>query len=81
MSDKDTGGPAFACAAVGRDTANKNDMLVVQTGMTLRDYFAAHAPEVPSWYQSGRIGTNWEEDRYFEWRRYYADMMLAERAK
>ena len=36
MSEKDTGGPAFPNAAFG---GTRNE----QQGMTLRDYFAAHA--------------------------------------
>lgn len=41
MMDKDSGGPAFACAAPG----------FIQGGMRLRDYLIAHAPPVPDCYQ------------------------------
>jgi hypothetical protein len=51
---------------------------VVQEGMTLRDYFAAHAPPVPDWYIKMR---NSDMEDLIKWRWYYADAMLAEREK
>ena len=47
-------------------------------GATIRDYFAAHAPEVPDWFQ---VNTNdgyapTESDRLFYWRWHYADQMM-----
>lgn len=45
MSDIETGGPAFPTAADNGHSAN-------QDGMTLRDYFIAHAPAEPQpWFQ------------------------------
>ncbi len=44
-------------------------------GMTLRDYFAAHAPpEIPIWFPPGNT-----MERFFRWRWHYADQMLAAR--
>lgn len=49
-------------------------------GMTLRDYFAAHAPDAPPDFA-------WNDDeslsfqRMSRWSYVYADAMLAERAK
>ena len=40
---KNEGGPAFPVAAYTLDTSGK-PMLMVKDGMTLRDYFIAHAP-------------------------------------
>jgi hypothetical protein len=47
-------------------------------GMSLRDYFAAHAPEVPDDF----AWSNGETDliqRMIRWRYYYADAMLESR--
>jgi hypothetical protein len=49
-------------------------------GMTLRDYFAAHAPEMPSWFSANRQDIDIAE-RWFIWPWHYADQMLAEREK
>lgn len=43
-------------------------------GLTKREHFAAIAPEIPSWYNPGEINT---VKRYFGWRCYYADSLLA----
>ena len=40
---KNDGGPAFPVAAYTLDTSGK-PMLMVKDGMTIRDYFIAHAP-------------------------------------
>lgn len=45
MNDKNTGGPAFPEA--GLSGLPNGEFIHGQSGMTLRDYFAAHAPEVP----------------------------------
>lgn len=86
MREKNTGGPAFPAFdrpnAVGRD------------GMTLRDYFAAHAPDVPitferkafkkavqTAYDTNEVLTVMETDaeRLVRWRFHYADDMLKAR--
>lgn len=65
MSTAPNGGPAFPWSGLGDD------------GMSLRDYFAAHAPEPP---QAWRGGDRAVSD-CIAWRYYYADAMLRERAK
>jgi hypothetical protein len=45
-------------------------------GMSLRDYFAAHAPEVPQWWFDQR-----PQDGMAAFAYWYADEMLKERAK
>lgn len=62
---KDTGGPAFP----------QQDDATGSAGMTLRDYFAAHAPEPPAEWRGG-------DRRLLDvivWRYWYADAMLKER--
>jgi len=55
-----------------------------QTGITLRDYLAARAPEdVPGWFPV-KLNANGQtnetmEMRYFRWRYAYADAMLKAR--
>lgn len=45
-------------------------------GMSLRDFFAAHAPsEIPAWFRTEEN----KQPRYFQWRWWYADQMLAAR--
>ena len=58
------------------------------SGMTLRDYFMAHCPDVPSWYRNKinphRHDYDSEVDYvrvFFSWRTYYADAMILERNK
>lgn len=93
MSTPNDGGPAFP-------------VMYETPGMSLRDYFAAHAPEMTWWFiESQRktwytrevvpapelgLGyvkhekvkhTETDEELWFRWRLYYADAMLAERAK
>lgn len=75
MSSKDTGGQAFPCFERGSAGAGPLDL--TDPGMTLRDYFAAHAPEPPDrWHGGDR-----EVDDIIEWRWYYADRMMKARSK
>jgi len=70
---RDDGGPAFP---VVFEHANAGAELF---GMSLRDYFAAHAPlPPPYWMPDGICDTS--EDRHVAWRWHYADMMLKARA-
>lgn len=84
------GGPAFP-ESYG-DIRNQCDSGGVSGGMTLRDYFAAHAPEPPH----GWIGSEADDNKRIstmlsrpdnkiyamvEWRWFYAAAMLAERRK
>ena len=68
-----------------------------QDGMTLRDYFAIRAPEIPSWYEYpepfpvvddsdtlesyNKKITEYNKNLYISWRYYYADLMLEGRKK
>lgn len=97
--EKETGGSAFPGA--GPEYPQPK-------GMTLRDYFAAHAPDVPDWfkhaaptpiplvsdaavvgdaahYKAKAERNNWIDEqkaaKFFAWRGFYADCMVAERAK
>lgn len=65
MSAQDNGGPAFPCLWESRGIE----------GMSLRDYFAAHAPEPPEVWRGGDRGLR----DIIEWRWYYADAMLKAR--
>lgn len=48
MTTKDTGGPAFPTP---EDWTPQGNLIPGSSGMTLRDYFAMHAPnEVPHWF-------------------------------
>lgn len=69
MTQKATGGPAFPTK-----NATTGDVL----GLSIRDYFAARAPEVPrdfGWAQGER--DSWQ--RRARWAYAYADAMLAAR--
>jgi len=46
-------------------------------GMTLRDYFAAHAPPCPNWF--GEQNGNGESGRIATWNYHFADAMLKAR--
>lgn len=51
---------------------------------TLRDYFAAHAPEAPDWYMNEMLSAPRicsECEAYYKWRWEYADQMLKERTR
>jgi hypothetical protein len=68
---RDDSGPAFPFAAL--------------SGMTLRDYFAAHAPQPPDWwmkcYAADAQDLATVASVLAQWRHEYADAMLKERAK
>lgn len=56
-------------------------------GMTLRDYFAAKAPEAPQWYRTDKLQDGIKNknrqllcERLIEWRWYYAGLMLEARS-
>jgi hypothetical protein len=99
------GGPAFPVPSVSWQQNGQTCTAFGTEGMTLRDYFAAHAPQMPSWFEMRRqtwytrevvpasqLGPGYvkhenvehletDEELWFRWRLYYADAMLAERAK
>lgn len=81
MATDKTGGPAFP-------GTEANDLNSGCPGMTLRDYFAAHAPIDLGWANEifyRRMGRNpgWQEtlEQLAELRGAYADKMLKERAQ
>jgi hypothetical protein len=78
----DDGGPAFATTTrvingVHNNSTGRLDGQIVATtgGMSLRDYFAAHAPEPPERWHGGDRGVQ----DIIDWRWYYADAMLKAR--
>jgi hypothetical protein len=105
--DKETGGAAYPSRQVLGKNPIGADVIKDHAGMTLRDYFAAHAPAVPDWFkheptspmphivagnetmrehvESKMIYNAWVNEqkafKFFAWRTFYADAMLAERAK
>ena len=48
--------------------------VVGESGMSLLEYFAAHAPPVPDWYEPDKGQVN----RFFRWRWYYASTMTTQ---
>ena len=66
MNEIKTGGPAFP---------HENHHGHKIAGMTLRDYFAAHAPEPPAAWRGGDKKMN----DIIVWRWWYADEMLKAR--
>ena len=64
-------------------TGEIEELIMLEKGMTLRDYFAAHAPEVPKWfYEAMCDGKEIADQRCIAmWRYSYADAMLKERDK
>jgi hypothetical protein len=46
----------------------------------LRDYFAAHAPEVPEWFMPGVKGATAMMERLAQWRWRYAAHMMQTRS-
>ncbi len=67
---KNTGGPAFPTEVWDNEGVPHHT-----EGMTLRDYFAAHAPEPhKNWYGGERGFAD-----IIEWRWHYADAMLEAR--
>jgi len=71
MSDINDGGPAFP-----HWDPQDGPQGAVHNGMSLRDYFAAHAPApFPDW-NGGERNTR----SIVKWRYYYADAMLKQRS-
>ena len=72
MRNTNTGGQAFPCLERGG-----NGLELIDGGMTLRDHFAAKAPEPPASWRGG--------DRslpdLIAWRWWYADAMLKARGR
>lgn len=93
-ADKPDNPSAFPCQALGTDGL---PCCEADAGMSLRDYFAAHAPiQIPCGFPSGPTieatpqgsqadTTPWiswtDAERLVKWRWHYADVMLKERGK
>ena len=80
---KETGGPAFPCVRVPNGECDCHPMF---TGMTLLDWFAAHAPPMPQqWFED----SSWKKtdplwhwgEAGAAWAYFYAGAMMAERSK
>ena len=84
----DDGGPAFPIERTGLDQGGR---IVQQSpGMSMRDYFMAHAPGLPARIheqfmtatkRSGETDLQVYARVIAEWRGWYADAMLVERSK
>ena len=85
MIHQENGGPAFPCGEERWcDPMDASKGTYSPDGMTLRDYFAAHAPAAPEWWLNDYIkGRQLDEDAsvYAQWAWSYADAMLKEREK
>ena len=62
----------------------KQKIKFTHQGLTARDVFAKDAPDAPEWFEKEKIDSNMylfsvNEKIFFEWRWYYADMMLKTR--
>ena len=66
------GGPAFP--RVGQAAEG---FFADFAGMSLLDYFAAHAPDPPFWWKHDAA----HEVEFYRWRWHYAEAMLKERDK
>lgn len=82
------GGPAFPVAEFDGQTflvKTRDELKRLLSGMTLRDYFAAHAPEPPQWwidgYKSALNDLNKYGQHIAQWNFVYADEMVKEREK
>jgi hypothetical protein len=73
--DKNDGGAAFPTNTSNIDNAGA---CFAHDGMSLRDWFATHAPAVPGdfGWQSGETD---EAQRLVRWNWHYADLMLSAR--
>lgn len=81
MATINDGGPAFPSPAVydpSREQVHAASAYGADPGMTLRDYFAAHAPEVPADFDWANMECNIVE-RLVRWKWHYADAMLKAR--
>ena len=86
MAQRNNGGPAFPRPA-SEDTRNGtlqegNNVEPAADGMSLRDYFAAHAPAPNAQWLADSFGDGKARaEAIAAWRWYYADTMLVERKR
>lgn len=94
MQDKETGGSDFPRQHTVAD-ANDPSFKLGNEGMTLRDYFIAHAPVEPwGWFKpvmpsgtdnllemgfDGKCYSEKERQRFIQWPAFWADTMLKDR--
>ena len=64
--------PQPAPKIIGSDGFNNPLYEQSNSGMTLRQYYAAHAPEPPKWWGGGEINLS----NIIAWRFTYADCMI-----
>lgn len=82
MQLKDTGGPAFPCDWIDNNSIGEQVVREQYQGMTLWDYFAAHAPNKPKNYGDvGKFAHLNSQKNEAKWRADYADAMIIERKK
>jgi hypothetical protein len=84
---KNDGGPIFPINEVSAPFFDGENLYVAggmkpqdNRGISLRDYFAAHAPEMPDWF----VEIHPTRDTFvmqFQWRWHYADAMIVERER
>jgi len=74
MSNTNTGGPAFPSGLIDPSTP-EDAVQSLHNGMTLRDYFAAHAPNPPETWKAKKD----EAANIIAWRWAYAEEMLKAR--
>lgn len=76
MSERDKSGPAFPCMLKYKQFS----------GMSLRDWFAANAPEMPKQWHEDTKGERLPKGTHYvnalvSWGYFYADAMLAARGE
>ena len=81
MATKEDGGPAFPTI----DHTESGYPYCANFGLSLRDWFAAHAPAPPKWWMDS-FGRNTQDlgeyaDVLTQWSYAYADSMIAARQK
>lgn len=77
----DTGGPVFPIFNSEGFVSGYEATQGYGSGMTLRDYFAAHAPEVPLWFYNIDGKQIADQHSYALWAYSYADEMIKQRQK
>lgn len=86
MSDREDGGQVFpSVTPVMRSHPEVQGALEkigdkFNPGMSHRDYFAAHAPDVPDgWWKGDYTRHDNDVQRLVQWKYHYADKMIKER--
>jgi hypothetical protein len=75
------GGPAFPIQAFTARIGSAQVVCAPSPGLSIRDYFAAHAPPMPQAWRQVRSDFRSEAEAHARWALEYADAMLVERAK